>query len=116
MEIISVMITVTRTVHYPFKPSRCIKAAFYIPENRLNFPTTKGFKMKISMELVYQYMVIFFNFSPTSNHLHPLVVDEDDNDKFRLERVKYTIQKKIIVKNLPFILPSNKKKLSRNEQ
>ena len=46
----------------------------------------------------YQYMTIFFNFSPTSNHLHPLqvencdsdsrlVVDEDDNCKFRLERV-----------------------------
>ena len=41
---------------------------------------------------------IFFNFSPTSNHLHPLqvencdsnsllVVNEDDNDKFRLQRV-----------------------------
>ena len=55
--------------------------------------------MKISMKLVYQYMVIFFNFSPTLNHLLPLqvencdsnsrlVVDEDDNGKFRLERVK----------------------------
>ena len=54
--------------------------------------------MKISKKLVYQYMAIFFNFSPTSNHLHPLqvencdsdsrlVVDEDDNGKFRLERV-----------------------------
>ena len=43
-------------------------------------------------------MTIFFNFSPTSNHLHPLqakncdsnsrlVVDEDDNGK--LERVNY---------------------------
>ena len=50
--------------------------------------------MKISMKLVYQYMVIFFNFPPTSNNLHPLqvencdsnsrlVVDEDDNGKFR---------------------------------
>ena len=36
-----------------FKPSRCIKASFYIPENRLNFPTTKGFRMKIFMQLVY---------------------------------------------------------------
>ena len=71
--------------------------------------------MRISMELVYQYMVIFFTFSPKSNHLHPLVVDEGDNDKFRLERVKYTIQIKIIVKNLLFICPSNKK-LKRNEQ
>ena len=85
----------------PFKPSRCIKASFYIPENRLNFPTTKGFRMDISMKLVYQYMVIFFNFQTTSNHLHPLqgencdsnsrlVVGEDDNGKFRLERVKHT--------------------------
>ena len=52
--------------------------------------------MKISMKLVYQYMAIFFNFSPTSNHLHPLqvencdsnsrlVVDEDDNGKLRLK-------------------------------
>ena len=55
--------------------------------------------MKISINLVYQYMTIFLNFSPTSNHLHPLqvencdsnsrlVVGEDDNGKFRLERVK----------------------------
>ena len=44
-------------------------------------------------------MEIFCTFSPTSNHLHPLqvencdnnsrlVVDEGDNGKFRLERVK----------------------------
>ena len=45
-------------------------------------------------------MTIFFNFSPTSTHPHPLqvencdvsnprlVVDEDNNGKFRLERVK----------------------------
>ena len=43
-------------------------------------------------------MAIFFNFSTTLNHLHilqvencdsnsRLVVDEDDNGKFRLERV-----------------------------
>ena len=55
--------------------------------------------MQNSMRLFYEYMVIFFNFSPTSNHLHPLpvancdsnsrlVVDEDDNSKFRLEMVK----------------------------
>ena len=81
-----------------FKPSRCIKASFYIPENRLIFPTTKGFRMKISMKLFYQYITIFLNFSPTSNHLHPLqvencdsnsllVVVEDDNGKLRPERV-----------------------------
>ena len=58
--------------------------------------------MKISTKLVYQYMAIFFNFSPTSSHLHPLqvencdsnsrlVVDEDDNGKRRLERVNIHI-------------------------
>ena len=47
------------------------------------------------MKLVYQYVVIFFNFSPISNHLHPLqvensrlVVDGDDNGRFRPERFK----------------------------
>ena len=55
--------------------------------------------MKIPMKLVYQYIAIFFNFSSASNHLHPLlvencdsnsrlVVDEDDNGKLRVERVK----------------------------
>ena len=55
--------------------------------------------MKISMKLAYQYMEIFSNFSTTSNHLHPLqvencdsnsrlVVDGDDTGKFRLEMVK----------------------------
>ena len=54
--------------------------------------------MKISMKLVYQYMLIFFNFPPNSSHHHSLqvencdtnsrlVVDEDDNGKFRPERV-----------------------------
>ena len=48
------------------------------------------------MKLLYQYMVFFFNLSPTSNHLHPLqaencdsnsrlVVDEDDNVKSGLK-------------------------------
>ena len=51
------------------------------------------------MKLFYQYMAIFCNLSPTSSHLHSLqvdncdsnsrlVVNEDDNGKFRLERVK----------------------------
>ena len=48
-----------RFLYYPFKPPR---ASFYIPENRLNFSTTKGFRTKISMKLVHQYVVIFFNF------------------------------------------------------
>ena len=41
----------------PLKSSRCIKASFYIAGNRLNFPTTKGFKIQMSMKLVYQYRV-----------------------------------------------------------
>ena len=53
-----------RAVSQPFQPSRCIKASFYIPENRLNFHTIKGFRTNISMKLVYQYMAIFFNFKP----------------------------------------------------
>ena len=58
--------------------------------------------MKISKKLVDQYMSTFFIFSPTSSHLHPLqvencdsnsrlVVDEDGNGKFRLERVAVNI-------------------------
>ena len=57
--------------------------------------------MNISMKPVQQYheyMVIFKKNSPSFYHLHPLqvgscdsnsrlVVDEDDNGKFRLERV-----------------------------
>ena len=38
------------------------KASFYIPENSINFPTTKGIKTKIFMKLVYQYELFFFNF------------------------------------------------------
>ena len=83
----------------PLSPHDALKHHFTSQKNRLNFHTTKGFRMKISMKLVYQYMVIFFNFSPTLNHLHPLqvencdsnsrlVVDEDDNGKFKLERIK----------------------------
>ena len=52
--------------------------------------------MEISIKRVYQYMVIFLDFYITSNHLHSLqvgncdgnsrlVVDEDDNGKFRPE-------------------------------
>ena len=57
-------IHVTRPLLRPFeplKPSRCIKASFDTHENSLNFPKTKGFRTKISMKLVYQYMAIFFN-------------------------------------------------------
>ena len=41
------------------KPSRCMKASFDIPENRLNFPSTRVFYNGNSMKLVYQYMAMF---------------------------------------------------------
>ena len=60
-------------------------------------------------------MAIFYNVSPTTNHLYPLqvencdsnsrlVVDEDDNGKFRLERVKHPIQSALICKIIFFQL------------
>ena len=50
------------------------------------------------MKPFYQFMAIFIYFSPSSSHLHPLqvencdsnsrlVVEEDDNGEFRLQRV-----------------------------
>ena len=63
---------------WPFKSSRCIKSSFYTTvcmSYRLNFPTTRGFMMKISLKLFYQYMAICFNFQPTSSHLHLLQVE-----------------------------------------
>ena len=55
------------------------------------------------MKLVYQFMAIFLNFPSTLSHLHPLqvencdsnsrlVVDEDDNGKFKPERVKSYVE------------------------
>ena len=79
---------------YPFKPTRCNKASFYIPENVLIFHTTKGFWIRNFMKLAYQHKAIFFNLSSTSSHFYPLqvencgsnsriVVDKNDNGKFR---------------------------------
>ena len=58
------------------------------------------------MKLVFKYVDIFLNFSPTSSHLHPLqvencdsnsrlVVDEDDDGKVRRERVNTPIYKRV---------------------
>ena len=63
------------------------------------FSYNQGFYNDDSIKLVWQYMAILFIFSPLLNHLHPLqdencdsnsrlVVDEDDNGKLRLQRVK----------------------------
>ena len=83
----------------PLSPHDAPKASVCVSENRLNFPITRGFRMNISMKLVYQYMAVFFTFSPTSSHLHPLqvencdsnsrlVVDGDDNVKSGLKGLK----------------------------
>ena len=80
----------------PLSPHDALKHHFISLKNRLNFPTTKGFRMKISRTLQF-----FFHLPPTSTHFHPLqvencdsnsrlVVDEDDNGEFRLERVNAT--------------------------
>ena len=67
------------------------------------------------MRLVYKYMAIFFTFSPTSSHLHPLQVEncgsnsrlevgEDDNVKSGLKGplryLKYIICKVILLESL----------------
>ena len=55
-------------------------------------------ELKCPWNCFFQYVAIFFNFSPTSSHLFllqvencdsnsRLVVDEDDNGKIKLERV-----------------------------
>ena len=46
----------------PLSRHDALKHHFYMYENILNFPTTDGFKTKISMKLFYQYVVIFLNF------------------------------------------------------
>ena len=82
----------------PLSPHDALKHHLTSLITDLILPTTKGFRTKIPMKLVYQYMVIFFNFSLISNHFHSLqvencdsnprlVVDEDDYGKLRLERV-----------------------------
>ena len=68
------------------------------------------------MKLFYQNMAIFFNFSPTSTRLHPLqvencysnsrlVVDGDDNGKFRIERVGPDIKTKFPISYLEHACP-----------
>ena len=68
------------------------------PKNRLNTHCCRIHQIDVN-RFTNIYMVIFFNFSPTSNHLHSLqvvncdsnsrlVVNEDDNCKLRLESVK----------------------------
>ena len=84
--------------HQPFKPSRCIKESFYMPENRLNLLQRGVLERKFPWSLRTNTWEFSLIFKPRWNHLHPLqvencdsnsrlVVGEDDNGKFRLERV-----------------------------
>ena len=77
------------------------------------------------MKLFYQYMTIFFNFSPTSTHFHPLqvencdsnsrlVVDEDENGKFRLTLrtlMSTTVDILRFIRN--YIIPDNQLLISK---
>ena len=85
---------------HPLSPHDELKHHFTSLKTYLIFlQLARGFRIKNSMRLFYQYMASFFNFSPTSSHHHPLqvencdsnsrlVVDENDYGKFRLQRVK----------------------------
>ena len=49
----------------PLSPHGSLKNHFTYLKKTIDFPTTKGFRSKMSMKLFYQYMTIFFTFSPT---------------------------------------------------
>ena len=100
--------------YLPLSPHDALKHHFTMLKTDLIFLQLRIFLMKIPMKLVCQYMVIIFNFSLTSSHLHPLqaenrdsnsrlVADEDDKFKFRFERVKGPTA--IINFNMPDIRP-----------
>ena len=79
--------------------------------------------MNTSMKLARQFIAIFINFSTTSNHLHPLqvencdsnsrlVVDQDDNGKFRrwlISELKVFPVNKICLTNIGLILVQRRK-------
>ena len=90
-----------------------LKASIYIPENRFNYPTTKGFRMNISMKLVtntclfsllsHPHQIIFIHYQSriANSRLVHVVVDEDDNGGFRLERVNmFNVSDSVYIKLL----------------
>ena len=47
--------------------------------------------MKMSIKLIYQYMAMFLNFSHTSNHSHPLQVENcDSNSRLVVDEITMT--------------------------
>ena len=102
-------IQIVRSIH----TSTCINLLSPHGASKHNFTSLKidliliqlrSFRRRIFMKMFYQYMSIVFNVPPTSSHLHSLqvencdsnsglVVDVDDNGKFRPERVKHIIKR-----------------------
>ena len=83
---------------YPLNPHDALKHHFASPNNDLISWNLVVLEKK-NYGTVLKITVYFFHWSPTSSHFHPLqvencdrnsplVVDEDENSKFRLERVK----------------------------
>ena len=100
-------------------PPRCIEASLYTIENIQDFFTAKGFKRQFFIQLFHEYIVIFFNLSPTSNHIYPLqgencdsnsrlVVDEDGNGKGLTTRSQKTTYILSITKTSDWFIPSAK--------
>ena len=80
----------------PLTPHDALKHHFTSLKTDLISLQTYGFSRKISMKLYYQYMAIFTHLKSSSSTSIPaeicdsnsrLVVDEDDNGKFRVKRV-----------------------------
>ena len=88
-----------RTIIFkPLSPHDALKHHFTSMKTDLIFLQLRSFRRQKSMQLLIKYMPSFFIFSPTPRQLYPiqvencdsnsrLVVDEDDNGKFRSERV-----------------------------
>ena len=77
-----------------FKPSRCIKVSFRIHEDWLNFLKLRVLEWQFSCNCYSNNDIFFFictrfkSSSFTTSWELRLVVNEDDNGTFRLERVK----------------------------
>ena len=98
---VSSLVLFSSAVFSPLSPRDPLKHHFTSLKTDLIFQQLGVFRSKISIKLVRQYMVIFFNFPLISNHLHPLqvencdsnlrfVVEEDDHGNFRLESVNFS--------------------------
>ena len=99
-----------RLRNIPFKhlsPHDALKHHFTSLKTNLFIIQLRVLEWKFPWNCFSNYVATFFNISSTSSHLHPLqvencdsnsrlVVDEDENDKFRLEKVKASWKKEEI--------------------